>query len=218
MRRVTVAGILVVSVAIAMSNISYAVPLTSGMEAKTPYPKSQVELKMKMRKLWEDYLTWMHAYVISALENLDDAEYAAKRLLKNQEEQSEIIRLYYGDEVGDRLSHLLKEHVSQAMEIVKATRMGATIDAAEAQDRWRRNADEIAVLLSEVNPDYWSKATLIDILYKHLEYITEEIASRFNKDWGADIDSYDQDHLHILKFADMLGEGIIQQFPEKFKK
>ncbi|WP_210215051.1 hypothetical protein [Mesorhizobium sp. M4B.F.Ca.ET.089.01.1.1] len=54
------------------------------------------------------------------------------------------------------------------------------------------------------------------MLHKHLELTTGEVVGRLNKDWAADIKSYDEGHDHMLKFADMLTDGIAKQFPDKF--
>jgi hypothetical protein len=55
------------------------------------------------------------------------------------------------------------------------------------------------------------------MLHRHLELTTGEVVGRLKKDWTSDIQSYDEGHVHILKFADMLTDGIAKQFPEKFK-
>jgi hypothetical protein len=56
------------------------------------------------------------------------------------------------------------------------------------------------------------------MLYKHLALTTGEVVSRLKKDWAADIDYYDKGHEHMLMFADALTDGIVKQFPNKFKK
>ncbi len=50
----------------------------------------------------------------------------------------------------------------------------------------------------------------------HLALTTTKVVSRMNKDWAADIEAYDKGHAHMLMLADMLSDGIIKQFPEKF--
>lgn len=54
------------------------------------------------------------------------------------------------------------------------------------------------------------------MLHKHLELTTGEVVGRLKKDWVADIKSYDEGHVHMLKFADMLTDGIAKQFADKF--
>ena len=45
-----------------------------------------VELRMDMRKLWEDHITYTRNYIISALASLDDTGTVAERLLRNQDD------------------------------------------------------------------------------------------------------------------------------------
>lgn len=46
------------------------------------------------------------------------------------------------------------------------------------------------------------------MLQKHLDMTTGEVVGRLNKDWAADIKSYDDGHAHMLMFADMLTDGL----------
>lgn len=55
------------------------------------------------------------------------------------------------------------------------------------------------------------------MLYKHLEFVTDQVTHRLNDDWKKDIESYDKGQEHMIHFADILSEGIIKQFPDKFK-
>jgi hypothetical protein len=44
------------------------------------------------------------------------------------------------------------------------------------------------------------------------------VVSRLKKDWAADIEAYDKDHEHMLMPDDALTDGIVKQFPNKFRK
>jgi hypothetical protein len=48
--------------------------------------QGQVELREAMRKLWSDHVFWTREYVIAAVDGTPDAQAAAARLLKNQED------------------------------------------------------------------------------------------------------------------------------------
>src|SRR5215468_7873298 len=108
-----------------------------------------VELKMAMRKLWEDHITYTRNYIISALANLPDSQAVAKRLLRNQDDIGDAIKPYYGDAAGQKLAALLKEHIVIATEVVKAAMQGSKEKLATAQKKWTANADDIATFLSK---------------------------------------------------------------------
>lgn len=199
---------------IGLSGILFAQSMNDKMEIGV-CNKTEVDLTLDMRKLWEDHITYTRNYVISALANLEDINAIAQRLLKNQDDIGNAIKPYYGDAAGKNLADLLREHIMVATEVVKAAKIGDKEELKKAQAKWNTNADDIAAFLSGANTN-WAKKDLTDMLYKHLEYTTGEVTSRLKKDWVSDIDFYDKGHMHMLMFADMLTNGIVKQFPAKF--
>lgn len=177
--------------------------------------KKKEDLKMAMRKLWEDHITYTRNYIISDLGNLGDKDAVAKRLLKNQDDIGNAVATYYGNDAGKKLAKLLKDHILVAVEVVDAAKKGDKAALDKNQKKWSTNADEIAVFLSGANPN-WKKDDISKSLQKHLELTTGEVVGRLNKDWNADIDSYDKGHEHMLMFADILTDGVKKQFPDKF--
>ena len=51
----------------------------------------------------------------------------------------------------------------------------------------------------------------------HLSTTTNEVVARLNKNWAADVTAWDAVYNHILKMSDALSDGIIKQFPDKFR-
>lgn len=189
----------------------------SKMPGKVAASSSSVELRLNMRKLWEEHVTYTRIYIISALANLEDESIVAGRLLRNQDDIGNAIKPIYGVAAGDKLAGLLREHITIATEVVKAARMNNNEELTKANKKWFANADAMALFLSSANPN-WRKDDLKTMLYKHLESTTQEVVSRLKKDWASDIDAFDKDHLHMLMFADVLSSGIVAQHPEKFMK
>lgn len=221
-----ISRVLIVLIFIAINNIAFAQtnydnssPNTSGTAAtSTAYLNSdpQTDLRLAMRTLWEDHITYTRNYIISALANLGDVSTVANRLMQNQDDIGNAIKPYYGDEAGNKLSSLLREHIQIAGQVVKAAQTHNKKALDQAQQKWKNNANDIATFLSSANPN-WSKADLTNMLYKHLDLTTGEVVARLNKNWKEDINSYDQGHEHMLMFADTLTAGIIKQFPAKFQ-
>ena len=183
--------------------------------AASPIPKA--DFHAAMRKLWEDHVTWTRLYLVSAIADLPDKGPTTERLMKNQTDIGIALQPFYTVTGGDRLTVLLKQHISTAAELVAAVKAGDGAKQADATKRWYANADDIAAFLSGANPKHWPAAEMKAMMREHLDMTTTEVVARIKSDWTGDIEAYDKLHLQILKMADMLADGIILQFPAKFK-
>ena len=85
----------------------------------------------------------------------------------------------------------------------------------EADARWSQNAQDIANFLSSANP-HWPAQDVADLLALHLKLTKDEVVARMEKRWTDDIDAFDQIFTEILTVSDVLTDGIVEQFPEKF--
>ena len=171
MKKVILSCILVVFAITAMVSISSAEPMKGKMAGEMLCNKSVVDLRLAMRKLWEDQITYTRNYIISALADLEDTDKVAERLLKNQDDIGNAIKPIYGDDAGKKLASLLRDHILVATEVVKAAKAGNNEELAKANKKWESNADDIATFLSGANPN-WPRQDLVNMLYKHLELTT----------------------------------------------
>ena len=178
--------------------------------------QSALNLKNSERKFWQDHVLWTRNFIISDIAGLEDKNAVLQRLLQNQFEIGASFIPYYGAENARKLANLLRQHIVLAGQVVDAAKNNQKSDLEKVTRLWYENADSIASFLSGLNPK-WPKTTLRDILYKHLQLTTEEATARINKDWEKDISSYDQGEVHMLNLADAISDGIIAQFPDKFK-
>ena len=194
---------------------TFMLPLKAyGIDNDIPLNNSIVNLKMDERRLWIDHVSWTRSFIVSDLASLPDKGVVLQRLLKNQDDIGASIKPYYGEEAGNKLSKLLREHISIAGQVVDAAKSNNKADLDKYNKLWYKNADDIADFLSSANPN-WSNSELKDMLHKHLEFVTAQAIARINKNWKADVDAYDKGEDHMIKFADVLSDGIIKQFPEK---
>ena len=175
-----------------------------------------IQLHQDMRKLWTDHTVWTRDYIVAAVDDRPDAQAAANRLMKNQEDIGNAVAAYYGQAAGQQLTSLLKQHIAIAVDLIKAAKADDKAAQKQADDRWQANAVDIATFLSKANPN-WPKDTLVDMMKTHLSTTTAEVVARLTHDWDADVKAYDAVYDHILMMADALTDGIIKQFPEKFK-
>ena len=104
-----------------------------------------------------------------------------------------------------------------AADVIAAAKAGDSARLADAQARWVENADDIAEVLNSVNPRYWKLAALKAEMLMHLDLTTEEAVARLKGDWAGDVAAYDKVHEHILHMSDLLADGLIKQFPKRFR-
>jgi hypothetical protein len=169
-----------------------------------------------MRKLWEDHITWTRLFIVSFAADLPDLQPTTARLLRNQVDIGNAIRPFYGDAAGDRLTELLTEHITTAAELLAAAKAGDDPAFAEAHDAWYRNARAIARFLAAANPRFWPFEEMRSMMREHLDSTLAEAGHHLAGRYGADIAAYDRVHRQILEMADMLSDGIIRQFPNRF--
>lgn len=191
-----------------------AVGASPALQGSTSPSSAQV-LQQDMRKLWSDHVIWTRDYIVAAVADQPDQQAAANRLMKNQEDIGTAVAGYYGQAAGARLTELLKEHISIAVDLIKAAKAGDSAAQQRADGAWHRNAEAIADFLSKANP-HWPRATLIEMMNTHLSTTTDEVVARLTKNWEQDVRAFDAVYQHILGMADALSDGVIRQFPEKF--
>lgn len=192
------------------------VSLLIAAPAAAQHVDKTTRLHQDMRKLWTDHTVWTRDYIIAAVDDKPDAMAAANRLMKNQEDIGNAVATYYGAPAGQQLTALLKQHISIAVDLIKAASAGDKDAQKHADDRWQANAVDIATFLGKANPN-WPKETLIDMMKQHLSTTTAEVVARLTHDWDADVKAYDAVYAHILMMADALSDGIVKQFPDRFK-
>lgn len=173
-------------------------------------------LRQDMRKLWTDHVVWTRDYIIASVDDKPDAQAAANRLLKNQEDIGNTVAGYYGQAAGDKLTELLKQHILIAVDLVAAAKANNQQQFNELGAKWEQNGQDIADFLSSANPSNWSQADLREMMKMHLATTTNEAVARLRKDYEGDVKAYDAVYNHILVMSDTLSDGIIKQFPDKF--
>ena len=190
--------------------------LAPGMVAEAKPKVDAQAFHDAMRKLWEDHITWTRMVIVSTFADLPDQGPTVQRLLQNQEDIGDAIKPFYGDAAGEQLSALLRDHILIAAEILQAAEDEDDAALEDAIERWYANADDIAEFLNAANPENWPLEEMRAMMREHLDLTLQEAVAYLNGDYSASIDFYDQVHIQALEMADMLSEGIIRQFPNKF--
>lgn len=195
---------------------SYDTPSSQGMHAGMSMDNSRTALSKAMRDLWTDHVVWTHNYIVAATSDQPDADALSRRLLANQDQIGQAIVPYYGQAAGDRLAALLRDHILIAVDVVKAAKANDQAKLGDADRRWHANAADIATFLSGANPN-WSRADVLSMMNEHLALTTQATVARLKKNWTEEIATYDKIFDQAMMMADALSDGIIKQFPDRFR-
>ncbi len=179
--------------------------------------QQKIGLTLAMNKLWEDHVTWTRVYIISVTSGLPDTDAAAQRLLQNQVDIGDAIKPLYGEQAGDQLTSLLKDHILTAVDLLATAKSGDNAKFEAANKRWYDNANQIASFLNSANPKNWPLSDMQTMMKSHLDLTLDEATARLKGDWAGDVAAYDKVNNEILEMAGMLTEGILAQFPDQFK-
>jgi hypothetical protein len=191
---------------------------SSGTAVPVTGQTDTLAFQQAMRKLWEDHITWTRVYIIAAVAGLPETDTAAQRLLQNQVDIGNAIKSFYGEDAGNQLTALLKDHILGAVDVLSAAKAGDGAKLDAANKKWYDNANQIAAFLNKANPDNWSLSDMQNMMKMHLDLTLQEATARLKGDWAGDVEAYDKVHDEILQMADGLSAGIIKQFPDKFSQ
>ena len=117
--------------------------------------------------------------------------------------------------VANRIENLLTELLSIGKDLIVALKNNSQRLANELNDKWYKNANEMANFFSSINP-YYSREKLCDMLYDHLELTSDEVDARLKKDYKADINAFDKVQREVLNMSQYFVDGIVRQFPNLF--
>lgn len=186
-----------------------AQPLTSKKPSRLAYHD-------EWRKLWEDHITWTRIVIIGILDELPGTSAYIDRLIQNYEDMEEALTPYYGEE-AEVLGELIQEHLVIAAEILTAAHDGDTAAMNDAIDRWYVNAHDISVQMNKMNPKFWPLEETEKMWVEHLDATLEEAKAHLEGRFEDEVAAYDKVHDLALEMADFMSNGVMQQFPSRFK-
>ena len=171
----------------------------------------------QMRALWEAHGAWTHMVIVSFAGNLPDLKAEEAVLLHNQVQIGNAVKPYYGRAAGTELTKLLKAHILGAVGVLIAAKSGDESKLAQTRTAWFANGRQIADFLHAADPRFLSRAAARQMMNIHLKQVIEQGVDELEGHYGAGARAYAPYIRHILDMADMISNGIIRQFPQRFR-
>lgn len=187
---------------------------------------AQSKLRSECRKLWSNFLWRTRATMVSSMDGLQDASVLAAQLDADIVRIAEEVKLYFGEAAATELTTHLRNITTIINDIGKATKVGKDVTALKTALATHITA--MAEQLNKLVPTAWSTAAVKDIWTKLTDAWIYQAKVRTIKDWSGDLTSMDVAHDLMLApfngpvnipagFSDIFANGIIKQFPDKFK-
>jgi len=185
--------------------------------AVAPRTAAQNAFHDQMRKLWEDHVTWTRLAIVTFADGSAGFGPTAGRLLQNQSDIGSAVKPFYGAAAGNQLTSLLNDHITIAVEVMTAAKAGNTDAFNAASARWYANGNDIADFLAAANTRSWPQSVMRADMKTHLDATLAEAAHELHGEYAAGITDYEGIHAHILMMSDQLSDGIMTQFPSRFR-
>jgi hypothetical protein len=206
----------------AESNRDRSVAAADGPHAMTAraHPLNARELRLhdQMRKLWEAHVTWTRLAIVTFADGSAGFDATARRLLRNQVDIGDAFGAFYGKRKGHHLTALLHDHITIAVEILRAAEAGDDQAVADARKRWYANARDVADFVSSLDRHVWPRKEMRSMMKIHLDQTLAEAVDELTGHYHAGVREYGAIERHMLEMADMLSNGLIQQFPGRFRR
>lgn len=181
----------------------------------TTATQSSARLHRQMRALWQEHVGWSRVLVVVSIAGLPDTATARARLGDNQAAIGDAFGPYYGPGASETLSALLDDHVTLAARVVLDAKARNVNGLSDSSELWYANADRIAAFFAAASPS-WPFERLRSMLRTLLDRSMAQVTSRLAADWSTDTSAYDAVEASSLELSDVLADGIVAQFPERF--
>ncbi|MBU5425146.1 hypothetical protein KQI41_01875 [Tissierella pigra] len=179
--------------------------------------RKELELINEVRMLWIQHSEWTRMVFVSIIFKTPDKEAVIFRLLRNLADFAYFLRVFYEDNVAFRFSDLLTENLSLARNLVEYTMLGDTKLAEKTNEKLYKNADEISLLLSSINPN-WHYESWRAMLYIYLDMVKNMAGEMLDGNYRESINIYDKFEREVMVMAEIMYNGILKQLPCKFCK
>lgn len=173
------------------------------------------ELKNEMLSLWIDNAVWTRQSILCLTDKLPGTQESLYRLLINQENMGRTFTKYYGKTAGDEFCELISSNTSLTIRIIREKSIRSTNELDQIEKRMVYNVKKTAAYLANINPN-WDKAVLEKLFLLQLELFEKQVEARLSGNYEKDIAVMDKIISESYYLADVLSEGIIKQFPERF--
>ena len=184
--------------------------MTASVNNKSSYAFAQT-----MQRLWMDHAIWARQYIIAAVDDRPELTEALARWLRNAADVGAALEEFYPRRPARRVAKLLKQHITVAVDLVDAAK---NVDGAKftAIDQvWTSNSDDLVDELCA--RDQSCSRDEVAARWDLARALTEQVlTARLEQHFDHDVESFDQLLTTCAAMGDLITDGILRQFADRF--
>ncbi|HSL04260.1 MAG TPA: hypothetical protein VK901_12090 [Nitrospiraceae bacterium] len=179
-------------------------------------PARVEEMRQSLRDLWVGHIFWVRHIVSNiATNDPEERDAAEKEVVANTKQIASTMTPFYGEAASEKLHRLLDGNIGAVQEYSEATVAGDKRQQDAALAHLASNADDIAELLSHLNP-YLQKDIVRGMIATHGAHHVLQINQYKTKDYAPLGATWPMMRQHVYVIADTLTTALVKQFPNKF--
>lgn len=175
-----------------------------------------IATRLAMRDLWRAHIFWVRAVVVATHDNNSAASEAAEaQAVANAQAIADAIEPFYGQAASKQLFQLLAGHWGAVKAYLLAKNNANQAEESKAEQMLFANAEQIAVFLSNANPN-WPKQDLLTMLNAHAGLHLRQINQIYAGQYAQEAETWKAFVTNVTAMGDALAMGLAKQFPDKF--
>jgi hypothetical protein len=184
-------------------------------EPKTLTVEASQKTTTLLRDLWLSHIFWVRNVCLSYFNKNDIAmKVAEEQVLANAQSLAVAIEPFYGALAKEGLFKLLADHYGAIRAYLIANAAGDDSGIEAATQLLTSNTQEIAMFLSEANPNL-PKDAITGLLREHDSHHIKQIQELKEHKFEAEAKTWENMKAHIYATADAIGGALAQQFAKK---
>jgi hypothetical protein len=182
-----------------------------------PQTASEVELRLEMQHMWETHVHDLHNLIAAEINDLPETPVILEKSLMDVDKMAFSLQPFYGQEAAANLDRLLRLHETTAYNYVKAAEEGNQEGMRTALADSAAVVDQIAQCLSSLNPN-WPYEAVKTLFQTHVNDLVNITDLKLAANFAGELDAVDTAVQHARLTADVITDGLVAQFPERFGK
>lgn len=178
--------------------------------ARMGFILNQKEIANRLLRYWTDFAHWIRALYISTMYGLNNREPIRSRLMRNAEDFTDILRTYYGDEIGREYEKIITDLYENLFEMSEALYRRDAETAARLNDALYNGLDDMVALLKSINRNLDEEA-LRKWLYELLYLALEEAVMIYSDQYEESVQQSDEIVNLAAKIAEEMAYQLIRQ-------